>query len=55
MTDPENRGPHDEQYDEENGPRIHMAIGFADLRVIIHCIPLVGLIWVAAKKSSQSH
>jgi len=54
VADPEDGCPHDEQYDEENGPRIHMAVGLTDLRVIIHCIPLVGLIWVAAKKRSQS-
>jgi hypothetical protein len=38
MADPEHRGPHDENDDEEDGPGIDMAVGFGSFRVITHCI-----------------
>jgi hypothetical protein len=43
VTDPEYGGPHDKDNDEENGPGIYVAVGFAHFWMIAHCIPLVCL------------
>jgi hypothetical protein len=53
VTDPENRGTHDENNDEENRPGIHVAVGLDNFRVVVtHCIASCQFLLVIADGAS---